>query len=306
MRPVLRVGSAALVATLVGAGLAGCSSGPSPVPTATEVVTVTGSAAASPSASSSEPNSKPKSKSKSSAGDPAALKASFATFSSGLSQPVGVSIVAVGGGNVVSLGDSVPRVAWSTIKVPLALAAQRANGISAAETSAIISSDNAAAETLWASLGTPEQAAKAVTAILREGKDTTTVVPAERQRAEFTIFGQTLWALNDAARFTAHLPCLPDAEHVVQLMGQVAGNQRWGVETISAGATAVKGGWGPGESGGYVVRQIGLLTRADGAQIAFALSTYAAGSSMETGIAALDQAGAWIGEHLDSMPAGNC
>ncbi|MFZ2512071.1 MAG: hypothetical protein WAW85_13410 [Gordonia sp. (in: high G+C Gram-positive bacteria)] len=232
--------------------------------------------------------------------------ASYDEFRAELAQPVGISIAAVGGGEVVSMGDQVSQVAWSTIKVPLALAAQRANGISAAETTAIINSDNASAETLWASLGTPEQAAEAVTGILREGKDTKTEVPAERRRAEFTIFGQTVWALDDAATFTANLPCLPGSEHVVGLMGQVAGNQNWGIESIASNTTAVKGGWGPAVSGGYVVRQIGVLTRKNGSQIAFALSTYTQQSTMESGIAALDQVGRWIGKNLKLMPSGNC
>lgn len=308
-RSLLRALCVAAAVTVFGAGVAGCTSDRSAAPQVTEIKTVTGSptqssapASASGSASSSKPTAKPTA----TAGDPAALRASFSGFADSLSQPVGVSIMAVGGGKVVSLGDQAPRVAWSTIKAPLALAAQRKNGITSAETAAIVNSDNGAAETLWASLGTPQQAAKAVTDVLREGGDKNTTVPSQRQRADFTIFGQTQWALNDAVTFTAHLPCLPGAEHVTSLMGQVAGNQNWGIEVIPSVSTAVKGGWGPGVSGGYVVRQIGLLTRKDGSQVAFALATYTPYSSMESGIAALNQVGDWIGERLDSLPAGNC
>ncbi len=294
VRSLLRAATAVLTVTVLGLGAVGCSRSVSSAPEVTEVVTVTGTAASAAAPASSA------------AAVPAALKSSYKKFSRGLAQPVGVSIMAVGGGPVISLGDQAPRVAWSTIKVPLALAAQRKNGITAAETGAIVDSDNAAAESLWVSLGSSQEAAQAVTAVLAEGGDVTTTVPSQRERAEFSIFGQTVWTLDDAVRFTAHLPCLPDSAHVVQLMGRVAGNQEWGIDTISTGSTAVKGGWGPGMSGGYVVRQIGLLTRPDGAQIAFAISTYAADASMEGGITALNQVGSWIGENLDSMPGGNC
>lgn len=287
------------LAAVLAAGLVGCSGDDAVRPTATEVVYVTGSTTAPSSAAA--PSS-------SAAASPrrTRLASSFTALSAQLSQPVGVSAVAVGGGEVVSFGDQVPQVAWSTIKVPLALAAQRKNGVLPAETPAIVDSDNAAAEQLWSSLGSPEQASQAVTAVLREGGDDTTVVPSQRSRAEFTVFGQTLWALADAATFTAHLPCLPDSDEVVGLMGRVSANQSWGIEVIPNRATAVKGGWGPSLDGGYVVRQIGIITRKDGKQTAIALSTYAPGASMGSGIAALNQVGEWIGANLVALPGGRC
>ncbi|MFW0796252.1 hypothetical protein AAFP30_20735 [Gordonia sp. CPCC 205515] len=236
-----------------------------------------------------------------------ALAADFRRTAATIGMPVGVAIAPVGGNAVpaLSLGDQTVRVAWSTIKVPLALAAERVNGPSAAETAAIVNSDNASAEQLWASLGTPTEAAAAVTAVLREGGDQQTVVPAQQLRAGFTIFGQTQWALPDAATFTAHLPCLPGSAHVVQLMGQVAGNQQWGVEVMRTPAsTAVKGGWGPGDSGGYLVRQIGLIRYRDGQSTAVTMSAF--GGSMDGGIAALNALARWLDRHIMRLPRGRC
>nr|WP_245551746.1 hypothetical protein [Gordonia hirsuta] len=313
-RHALRTGAAALIAAALGAGALGCGSGDTAAPMVTEVVTVTSGAPSEQASAPSSGSAKPSAPAGSggapapagSRGNAAKLTAAFETLRPTLSQPVGISIAPVGGGAVISLGDQAPRVAWSTIKVPLALAAERQNGVSGAETGAIVSSDNAAAEQLWSSLGSPENAAAAVEAVLREGGDKNTTVPSERLRPEFSIFGQTQWSLNDAAVFTAHLPCLPGAGHVVELMGQVAANQQWGLEVIENRATAVKGGWGPASDGSYLVRQIGLLTRKDGSQTAFALSTFAAGSTLDTGIAALNQAGRWIGTQLAALPAGSC
>ncbi|MBB4135427.1 hypothetical protein BKA16_001979 [Gordonia humi] len=281
---------AALAVSLAACGDDAASEG---VATVTEIVT----------APSSTTPQAPSSTEKSSNAE-RRLTASFDDLA--LAQPVGLAVEAVGGGNSMVFGDQTPRVAWSTIKVPIALAAERRNGASDSESAAIIDSDNAAAEALWASLGSPDQAAAAVTEVLREGGDETTTVPSQKLRPEYTVFGQTSWPLADAATFTAHLPCLPGSEHVVSLMGQVAGNQQWGLEVIPARATAVKGGWGPNADGGYVVRQIGLVTLKNGRRAAVAMSTYAPGASMDSGIAALNQVGGWVGRHLASLPAGRC
>ena len=53
-------------------------------------------------------------------------------------------------------GDLVADVAWSTSKVPIAIASVRATGAADANVNAAITvSDNAAAEAMWASLGDP-------------------------------------------------------------------------------------------------------------------------------------------------------
>ncbi|WP_420712859.1 serine hydrolase [Gordonia sp. MP11Mi] len=265
------------------------------VATVTEVVTATSSTSGGVATSTSVASA-PQGK--------ARLTASFGALP--VSQPVGLSVVPVGGGEAMAFGDQDPQVAWSTIKVPLALAAERANGPSQAESSAIINSDNSAAESLWASLGSNEQAAAAVTAVLRDGGDERTTVPSSKLRPEYTIFGQTTWPLTSAATFTANLPCLSDSDHLVSLMGQVAGNQQWGVEVIPSRTTAVKGGWGPSATGGYIVRQVGLVTLRNGARAAVAMSTYSPGASMDSGIAALNLVGAWVGRHLASLPSGRC
>lgn len=234
------------------------------------------------------------------------LAQGFATVAAQVGMPIGVAIAPVGkgtGGPII-LGDNTPRVAWSTIKVPLAVAAERENGPSTAESNAIINSDNASAEALWSSLGSDAAAARRVTAVLREGGDTRSAVPAQRLRDGFTIFGQTVWPLPAAATFTAHLPCMPGTSHVVSLMGQVAGNQQWGVEVMSAPrSTAVKGGWGPDVDGTYLVRQIGLITYRDGRQTAVAMS---AGGTMSSGTAALNAIANWLDRNIARLPRGRC
>ncbi|OPX09079.1 hypothetical protein B1964_25660, partial [Gordonia sp. i37] len=186
-----------------------------------------------------------------------------------------------------------------------AVAAERENGTSTAESNAIINSDNQAAEQLWASLGSNTEASAKVTAVLREGGNPNTVVPSQQLRSGFTIFGQTRWTLPDAATFAGHLPCMPGTGHVLSLMGQVAGNQQWGVEIMQIPkTTAVKGGWGPGVDGAYLVRQIGVLTYRDGQQSAVAMS--AVGGSMSSGTAALNALGNWLNQNIAALPRGRC
>ena len=89
-------------------------------------------------------------------------------------------------------------VAWSTIKVPLAIAALRSDRRRAARdlvVKAITESDNPASEELWSQLGDPADAARQVQAVIREAGDTATVVESRRLRRGFTAFGQTQWSL---------------------------------------------------------------------------------------------------------------
>ncbi|KAF0969516.1 hypothetical protein [Gordonia sp. YY1] len=305
MRPTQTIRSVAVALGFVVAVTAGCTTSADPAPITPVTVTVTSTPSTSVQPTPGQQG----------AGSPAppvpasyrALAASFRKVASSTGLTVGIAIAPVGGYAVpaLTLGDTTPQVSWSTIKVPLAVAAERQNGPSPAADAAIINSDNVSAEALWSSLGGGQSAADAVTAVLRDGGDTTTVVPATQRRPGYTIFGQTIWALPDAATFTAHLPCLEGARSVLSLMGEVAGNQQWGVEVMSAPrATAVKGGWGPGMSAGYLVRQIGLFTFRDGQRTAVAMS--AVGGSMTGGIAALNAVAAWLDTNMTRLPRGRC
>lgn len=281
--------------------MTGCATAESPAPRSTVTVYASPSSSSSSSASASASSTQP------SAGANPALAAGFRRVAAGTGLRVGIAVAPVGPNATASLlfGDRDPGVAWSTIKVPLAVAAERENGTSTAESNAIINSDNQAAEQLWASLGSNTEASAKVTAVLREGGNPNTVVPSQQLRSGFTIFGQTRWTLPDAATFAGHLPCMPGTGHVLSLMGQVAGNQQWGVEIMQIPkTTAVKGGWGPGVDGAYLVRQIGVLTYRDGQQSAVAMS--AVGGSMSSGTAALNALGNWLNQNIAALPRGRC
>ncbi|WP_295626210.1 hypothetical protein [uncultured Corynebacterium sp.] len=198
-----------------------------------------------------------------------------------------------------SVGTLLSDVAWSTSKVPVAIASVRATG-SADDTvrAALTSSDNAAAEALWASLGDPYSAAAATDAVLRDGGDLATTTNPERTRPEYTAFGQTQWALPDQATFGANLTCIEGSDEVVEAMGAVVEDQSYGLGTIPG--ARFKGGWGPDPAGAYIVRQFGTVQVPDG-ELGLAVAVRPADGTYETGRVMLSDIAAAIQRH---MPAG--
>lgn len=200
-------------------------------------------------------------------------------------------------GSVVTAGDLETTVAWSTSKVPVAVAALRAveDGTSLSDaatvqgnvTSAITASDNGAAQALWDSLGDPATAGAKVEDVLREGGDASTTVQTQVVRDGFTSFGQTLWSAADQVRFAGGLSCLAGAQPVLTAMGQISAGQDYGLGRIPE--ARYKGGWGPDTSGSYQVRQFGLVPGADGTLVPVAVAVTSPDGSYESGSAALSE-----------------
>lgn len=206
------------------------------------------------------------------------------------------------GGSLSNLTDA----AWSTSKVPLSVAALTASPgdeqIAGQVRQAITVSDNAAADALWASLGDPGQAAAAVQDVLRAGGDTTTTVPAEKRRAEFSAYGQTTWALDDQVTFAAGLRCIPGAAPVLDAMGQVSPDQSSGLGQFDG--ARFKGGWGPGEDGTYLLRQFGLVTAQDGTTVPVAVAATATDGTYESAQQVLDEAVASVRDTVTGAHGG--
>ncbi len=222
------------------------------------------------------------------------LRASFSRLRADV--PIGAAIAAPGGATV-SLGEWSTGVAWSTIKVPLAIAALRADPARAQShlAAAIARSDNPASEALWSQLGEPPEAARRVQAVIAESGDAETIVESRRLRAGFTPFGQTRWSLRAQACFAAYLPTLDDAGPVIELMGRLAPAQRWG---LAAKGIAAKGGWGPGLHGDYLVRQCGTIPSASG-QVGVALAAQA--ESFEAGVVLANTIADWLARQLPTL-----
>lgn len=222
---------------------------------------------------------------------------SFHELSESLPATIGIAVAAVGA-KPVSLGAWSSGVAWSTIKVPLAIAALRAGSDNTELVfKTITQSDNPAAEELWSQLGDPAEAAQRVQAVIREAGDPATVVESRRFRSEYTPFGQTQWSLADQAQFAAGLPQIPDAAPIVDLMHDLSTDHRWG---LAAKGFAAKGGWGPGRAGDYLVRQFAIVPTGSGTVgVALAADTYEGGYA--AGVDVLNTLADWLVDHLPEL-----
>jgi hypothetical protein len=237
---------------------------------------------------------------------PAALAADFARLERTLNAVAGIAVSAVGSNLApITLGEWRSGPAWSTIKVPLVIAAlreQKPPKVTDAMSAAITESDNAAAESIWASLGDPVTAAHKVDAVLRQSGDPTNV-QSQKVRPEFSAFGQTEWPLAEQVRFTSVAVCDKADVPIFALMGHVQPDQSWGIGTVPG--ARFKGGWGPSPSGKYLVRQMGVLAAPDG-MVAVALAAQPASGNFDDGTAALTEIATWLTSHLSTLPAGHC
>ena len=237
---------------------------------------------------------------------PKTLATEFTQLENTLHAKMGIALEAIGNGQApMTWGDWQEGPAWSTIKVPLVIAAYRqANPPQVTDLmrAAITESDNAAAESLWAQLGDPTTVAQRVQQVLQENGDPT-VVESRKLRPEFTAFGQTIWSLVNQIRFTIGAFCNGANDPIFNLMGQVEPNQTWGIGGIPG--AEFKGGWGPSPSGKYLVRQIGVHTTPAG-KMAVAIAAEPVSGSFDDGTHDLGEVAKWLIDHCGALPAGRC
>lgn len=237
---------------------------------------------------------------------PGTLAAGFAELQAENQGQFGMAIQPVGSDRKAVFGDWTSGPAWSTMKVPLALAASRSDKSTSqySLSSAITASDNSAGDTLWESLGTPEEAAGEVQDVLREGGDKVTDVPSTKDRSGYSVYGQAEWSLADQVQFASRLPCLAGSEKVTELMDQIVSSHQWGLGSAFDSAK-YKGGWGPDTSGAYLVRQFGLVSTSSGT-IAIAFAVEPDSGSFSEGSSMLSEMGELVSEHLDELTGGRC
>ncbi|MGO4442124.1 hypothetical protein AB4Z42_02080 [Mycobacterium sp. 2YAF39] len=232
--------------------------------------------------------------------------AAFASLAAELEAKVGIVVRPLGAGPVsVTAGEWSTGIAWSTIKVPLAIAGLRAPdspGVTEAMRAAITQSDNDAAESIWAGLGDPAVAAQKVEAVLADA-GAPAVVESQKLRTEFTAFGQTTWSLNDQATFLSSAACDPRNQPIMDLMGQIAPDQSWGLGQIPG--AEFKGGWGPSPAGNYLVRQFGVIPVNDGLAVV-AVAVEPNSGAFEDGTQELSRIAVWLQERADLLPVGRC
>lgn len=185
--------------------------------------------------------------------------------------------------------------AWSTSKVPVAIAAVRddATGWTRDLVEPMITeSDNDAAENAWTSMGPAATAAEHTDEVLRDGGDVHTWFTAE------TAPGDVRWTVEDQAVFASNLPCIDGADSVVEAMGRIVPDQSYGLGGIDG--AHFKGGWGPDDEGNYLMRQVGYVP-ADGGVVGVAIAARPGDAADGTGRDMLDELARAVAAHL---PAG--
>lgn len=224
------------------------------------------------------------------------LSAGFARWEARQPNRISVALAPVGGDDMIRLGaPEIDPTAWSTVKVPLAVAATAENaGLKDQARLAIVESNNNAALALRRGMGAdgPQQ----VEAVLaRLGDNTTEFEPGE--------FGRTQWTLEREAVVAANLPCDAGSAYTYALMGQVIADHSWGLGRVSG--AHFKGGWGPRDGGGFLVRQLGVMPTRTG-RTGVAVTVVVGDGGYEEGTAAVDATVAWLLRYLDSLPSGRC
>ena len=192
------------------------------------------------------------------------------------------------GRQVIQAGSLRTGAAWSTIKVPLAIAAFQKD----LAAKAITESDNDSARALWDSLGQPAAAAQAVERVLAAAGDTETRVETEVVFPPYTAFGQTEWSLAAQQRFAAGLSRVAGAEPVLELMRKVVPEQRWGLGAVDPQA-AIKGGWGPDPPGRALIRPFGSFSDG-GRTVTAAIANEPEDGAYESGAANLTRIAEWV------------
>ena len=172
-----------------------------------------------------------------------------------------MAVGALAGGPIETRGELRESRAWSTMKVPVivaAIASGRADWD--AIEAAITRSANDAALRLWDRL---DDGAAEVEAVLRRAGDDDTRLEREPDPRGYSSFGRTVWSLTAAVTFYGALArgeLLPDKDtgRVLDAMGRIVPDQRWGLGGLPG--IRFKGGWGPSEApgGGYEVIQVGI------------------------------------------------
>ena len=200
---------------------------------------------------------------------------------SGYGGRVGIAVATADG--VTHVGLTGNSWSWSTIKVPVAVVADREGVATEALIGASISSsDNAAAY----------QLSRAIDLDLGDLPHTPELEPLP---------GETLWSLKEQAQFAAELPCLDTVGTTYEAMGEIVDWQRYGLAEIPD--AHFKGGWGSDTAEMYTVRQLGTVPVGKGA-VGLAVLTHPDDNSHDTAVEILDAVGAGLAELIEADAIG--
>lgn len=244
-------------------------------------------------------------------------EASFEQLVASLGGEAGISVAPFGSSPPTTFGNLPSGHAWSSLKVPIVVAVAKSGGLSSEQlslaSSAITASDNAAAASLFSSLGSTTTASQAVESVLAESGYGAEVATGPPPSGAVSTWGQTDWSLDASTAFYRALACdqlLPEeqTEQVLSLMENVIPEQRWGLPEAGIEAdVAVKAGWGPegSSSGPYLVRQAGILRSSESTGVVVTIAAKAASGSFDGGVQDLNALAGWVKDNV-RVDSGSC
>jgi hypothetical protein len=253
----------------------------------------------------------------------ASLQNSFASLEAGMSGSIGLAVAPLGSAPIQTYGQLQVGHAWSSMKVPIIVTLMREGGLSGEEEawarSAVTASDNEAAAALFDQIenarGGLAGASQAVQETLALAGDTSTqVATAPPPPGAVSTWGQTEWSLSGSVAFYRALACgaLVDSAqsgYVLGLMEEVISEQQWGLgqASFSSGSSvAFKAGWGPeAETGGYLVRQAGVIRTGNSGLVVTMMAEDSSGS-FEAGVADVNQVASWVSDHYQGLSPSSC
>lgn len=208
---------------------------------------------------------------------------------------------------VVAAGAEGLASAWSTIKVPIAIAAaQEGTATDWLIDAAITESDNSASTQLWNSLNGEVRAAHAVEQVMWRAGGPGDVRSAVTH-LEGGPYGNSTWPLASQAQFATQLPCVPGAEPVYDAMARIAEWQDDGLGRLDG--AHFKGGWSEemAQPDGYTYtyRQFGTVPASNGGVVGLAIIAHPEDGTHETAAAMLDDLARGAGKLVDdgTIPA---
>lgn len=255
-------------------------------------------------------------------GQGASLQTSFSSLEASVSGSIGLAVSPLGAGPIQSYGQLQVGHAWSSMKVPIIVTLLREGALSGeAETwarSAVTESDNEAAAALFSELESRHGGLAGASAAVQEtlamsGNTGTEIATAPPPPGAVSTWGQTEWPLSGSVAFYRTLACGgligAQSNYVLSLMEEVISEQQWGLgqATFPAGARiAFKAGWGPEvESGGYLVRQAGVV-QVGGSGIVVTMAAEDASGSFEAGVTDVNKIADWVAEHYSALGPKPC
>ena len=229
---------------------------------------------------------------------------SFAALRKRLSGPASVSVTGLGRrADEIHVGSTQRMSAWSTIKIPISMAALRRSKSATTKNRvnrALRHSDNGAAAQLWRQLGSGRIAAKRTNSVLRKYGNKATSTQWRTVRAGASPYGQTKWSSVGQSYLMAGIACDREGIYIRRQLN-AATSGYWGLRRFDK--AYVKNGYGP-RKGGALVRQVAIVVGKDGRRWGVSISIRA--SSTNRGFTDASIVTDWLRKRIRQVPAKKC